>query len=101
MTPVNAASVLGLTVYFPGSRYTLKLPDLSVLNVVASPFAFFAVNVPFTIGFSSAPRMRPETMSANAGRENHIEPAIARHRMAQIFRRINTLQSFVFYASLP
>jgi len=46
MIPINPASVLELTVNFPGSRYTLKLPDLSDLNVVASPFEFRAVNVP-------------------------------------------------------
>src|SRR5256885_11618283 len=88
MTPVNEASVLELTVSFPGSSYTLKLPDLSVLNVVGSPFAFRAVNVAFTSGFSSAPKMRPETMSADAGRENHITPAMVRHRMVHILRSI-------------
>src|SRR5436309_2078337 len=86
MTPVNEASVLGLTVYFPGSRYTLKLPDLSVLNVMDSPFEFRAVNVPFRMGFSSAPKMRPDTMSADAGKENHIEPAMASAIIAHVIR---------------
>ncbi len=86
MTPVNEASVLGLTVYFPGSRYTLKLPDLSVLNVVDSPFEFRAVNVPFRMGFSSAPKMRPDTMSADAGKENHIAPAKASAIIANVIR---------------
>jgi len=86
MTPVNEASALGLTVYFPGSRYTLKLPDLSVLNVMDSPFEFRAVNVPFRMGFSSAPKMRPDTMSADAGKENHIEPAMASAIIAHVIR---------------
>src|SRR5437773_629159 len=92
MTPVNVASALELTVNFPGSRYTLKLPVLSLLNVVVSPLESRAVNVPFTIGFSSAPRTRPETISADAGRGNAIATMVARNTAINVIRMTDTLR---------
>ena len=86
MTPVNEASALDVTVNFPGSRYTLKLPTLSVLKVVVPPLASFAVNVPFTIGFWSAPSTLPDTISAAAGDAKHIATTAARITVIIVIR---------------
>ena len=81
-----------LTVNFPGSRYTLKFPFGSLLNVVACPLVSFAVNVPLTIGFSSAPKMRPETISAAAAKGSKIKTPVAKHKFLKIHRIFDILR---------